>query len=462
MFLSVRHKAWEIDERCGRVAVVVLGMHRSGTSSTAGTLVRLGGAAPQDLMPPGAGNERGFWESRVIVALNNDILGAGGSDWRDWRKFDPEQIDACAARALRARAGAALADEFGEAGFPVIKDPRMCRLMRFWAPVFDEAEWSVRALLPVRSPLEVGSSLKRRDGLGPNYGCLLWLRHVLDAEAETRGMARAFLNWPQFLGDPLTSLARVSKQLDVAWPFSSESALTEIDTFISADLRHEKASDDDLRAHSTVNDLAREAYAAMIELVEDPGDVRVLTRLDDLRARFESAVEIFGHAMHEVEEEARRTRSRDAATIAHIADRYAERSRDAKKSGIRDVWKRRLRPSARPLVNSTDLEVIRNSVFFDAGHYLEANPDVRAAGMDAALHYLLHGGREGRNPGPLFSTGAYLAGRPDVAAIGVNALLHYETHGRREETLALIPSPIGDGRNARIAVIPRRARRMDQ
>jgi hypothetical protein len=145
----------------------------------------------------------------------------------------------------------------------------MCRSMRFWAPAFDEAKWSVRALLPVRSPLEVDWSLKRRDRLGPGYGCLLWLRHVLDAEVETRGMARAIFNWPQFVGDPLTALRRVGKQLDLAWPLWSESTLAEIDAFVSADLRYEKTSDDDLRAHPTVNDLARETYAAMMELVDE-------------------------------------------------------------------------------------------------------------------------------------------------------------------------------------------------
>jgi hypothetical protein len=83
-----------------------------------------------------------------------------------------------------------------------------------------------------------------------------------------------------------------------------------------------------------------------------------------------------------------------------------------------------------------DLETIRHSLFFNSAHYLETNPDVRAAGVDAALHYLVHGGREGRDPGPFFSTKAYLARYPDVAAAGLNALLHYETQGRRENRIA--------------------------
>jgi hypothetical protein len=52
--------------------------------------------------------------------------------------------------------------------------------------------------------------------------------------------------------------------------------------------------------------------------------------------------------------------------------------------------------------------------------------------MDAALHYLVYGGREGRDPGPFFSTHEYLVRFPDVAASGVNALAHYEMYGRRE------------------------------
>ena len=78
------------------------------------------------------------------------------------------------------------------------------------------------------------------------------------------------------------------------------------------------------------------------------------------------------------------------------------------------------------------LRTIRASPFFDEDYYLANNPDVRAAGSDAAVHFLVLGCREGRDPGPFFSTTAYLARNPDVAAGGVNALVHYETHGRSE------------------------------
>lgn len=463
MFLTVQHSDHEADDRLMTIAVLVLGMHRSGTSSTAGTLVLLGGRAPRHLMPPSADNEKGFWESTVVADLNDSILAAGGSDWRDWRKFDPGKIDLAAADALRARAKAVLAEEFGHARFPIIKAPRMCRLMPFWAPVFEEAKWAVRALLPIRSPLEVGWSLNFRDGMGTSYGCLLWLRHVLEAEVETRGMARAVLSWPHFLDDRRGALARVGKQLGLTWPSWCESALEEIDEFVTADLRHQKAEGDDLHEHPAISDLVRETYEAMLELVQDPANGCVLRRIDDLRARFESAAAVFDHPMRELEEKVRCIQSQAAAersefarqladaksesdahaerileAIAHVADRFAETSRVSKRNRFRGslkVWSKKAIPSP---VNPKDLEVIRNSVFFDAEFYLETNPDVNAARVDPALHYLLHGGAEGRDPGPYFSTKAYFNRRPDAAEAGENALLHLTKHVRKRERRSAI------------------------
>jgi hypothetical protein len=434
LFVSVGHPT--LDAEClNTTVVVVLGMHRSGTSSAAGTLVRLGGGAPKHLVAPNVDNEKGYWESHVIMDLNDAILAAGDSDWKDWRKFDLDKIDASKADALHARAKATLAREFGDVGLAVMKDPRLCRLMPFWRPVFEEAKWSVRALLPIRSPLEVAWSLGLRDRLSPAYGCLLWLRHVLDAEAETRGMARAILDWPQFLGDSRKALTRANEQLGVTWPYWGESALADIDRFVSADLRRQRANEADLGTHAAVNDWVRRTYAAMLDLVRDPEDGRTLRTLDDLRAAFETASAIFDCPMREVKDEARQVRSQAAAEIARAQAAVAgaaDRSRNPANPRSRFSWKLRSKKGSALFADANHLEAIRRSLFFNSAYYLETYPDVRAAGIDPALHYLVHGSREGRDPGPLFSSKAYLVRYPDVAEAGVNPLLHYETQGRRE------------------------------
>jgi len=422
----------------------------------------------------------------------------------------------------------------------------MCRLLPFWSSVFKEAKWSARPVLQLRSPLEVALSLNRRNGIALSNGCLMWLRHVLDAELETRGMARAVLDWGTFLADKRGTLARVGEQLDLDWPNQNESVYADIDDFVSADLRHHKASEVEMHAHPAINELVKETYGAVIELAEDPSNGGVLRKLDEVRARFESAVAIFDRPMGELEEGILRTRSRAAAErdqfagdlaaerenaanlaaerdqiagdlvaeretaaklaaerdqisgdlaaerktsaklaaerdkiaghfaaerkefalqlqaanaerdslfeqiselnrdiaraekfMEHIVSRHVEKSNVSKKIRTRELWKTRfMARGASPM--RREINVIRNSLFFDAGHYLERNPDVRASGMDPALHYLVRGGLERRDPGPFFSTEAYLVRYPDVAEAGLNALLHYETYGRSENRQAVV------------------------
>lgn len=69
---------------------------------------------------------------------------------------------------------------------------------------------------------------------------------------------------------------------------------------------------------------------------------------------------------------------------------------------------------------------------FDVEFYLQHNQDVAAAGMDPLVHYMTFGASEGRDPSALFDTTAYLAANPDVAANGMNPFLHFLEYGKAE------------------------------
>ena len=73
------------------------------------------------------------------------------------------------------------------------------------------------------------------------------------------------------------------------------------------------------------------------------------------------------------------------------------------------------------------------SPFFNTNHYLEHNPDVARAGVNALTHYLVRGKLEGRNPSPLFETAYYLSENPDVARAGVDPLAHFIARGAAED-----------------------------
>ncbi len=79
-----------------------------------------------------------------------------------------------------------------------------------------------------------------------------------------------------------------------------------------------------------------------------------------------------------------------------------------------------------------DRRLVLRSELFDPSWYTNQYPDVARAGWDLALHFVLFGASEQRNPGPRFNSARYLLEYQDVAAAGVNPLVHYLRTGREE------------------------------
>jgi len=73
--------------------------------------------------------------------------------------------------------------------------------------------------------------------------------------------------------------------------------------------------------------------------------------------------------------------------------------------------------------------------WFDPEWYLASNPDVRLSGANAVEHYVNHGWKEGRNPGPKFDTNFYLEEYEDVRKSGMNPLYHFVEFGLAEGRL---------------------------
>ena len=72
------------------------------------------------------------------------------------------------------------------------------------------------------------------------------------------------------------------------------------------------------------------------------------------------------------------------------------------------------------------------SGMFDRRYYLQTYPDIRSAKTSPLIHYLRHGGFEGRNPSADFQSSAYLDRYPDVKSSGMNPLVHYIRFGKAE------------------------------
>ncbi len=221
--------------------LLVLGMHRSGTSSFAGLAARLGAQLGGDLMPANEFNPRGYGEHRGVVAAHDQFLAAQGLAWSG----PCAEVDFGTEAALAARAALreVLTREFAEAPLFAIKDPRLCRLLPLWRPLLEALGARPACVLVLRHPLEIAASLERRDGFPRSRSLLLFLEHALAAERDSRGLARSFVRYDELFADWRGVAKRVAAECGLLWPRDPEAAAPEIEAFLSRDLRHHRAAE---------------------------------------------------------------------------------------------------------------------------------------------------------------------------------------------------------------------------
>jgi hypothetical protein len=280
-----------------RQAILVLGMHRSGTSAIGGVISALGVAGPKTLMAPNYYNSRGHFESTPLVAAHDELLASAGSRWDDWRQFNPRWIRSKAAEQHRQKIKALLIEEFGDEPLIFIKDPRICRFVPFTSSILAELNVSPMAILPVRNPLEAAYSLERRDKFAPSRSMLLWLRHVLDAEFHSRHMPRYFLPYETFLTNWRYYVNRAAEKTGVIWPERSDRSGVKVDEFLTLDMRHERVSFDEIKDHPEISPLVRETYYILTNIMAGGENKVLLDQLDLVRTKFDESCHIFGAAM---------------------------------------------------------------------------------------------------------------------------------------------------------------------
>jgi len=156
--------------------VAILGMHRSGTSSLAGSLEEAG-LFLGDVRGRGQWNRKGNRESKVLMRLHEDVLKANGGNWRrppERVTWEPEH---------KSRRDRYIADRTGR---PVwgFKDPRSLLVLDGWLDAIPD----LAMVATVRHPMAVARSLQRRSGSeSPDPWLELWLaydRKLLELHAE--------------------------------------------------------------------------------------------------------------------------------------------------------------------------------------------------------------------------------------------------------------------------------------
>ena len=332
-----------------RTGVLVAGMHRSGTSALARVLTLAGCDLPQTLVEAKPDNVAGFWESPRIVELNDAILASAGSCWDDWRPFERGWHESPAAGPFRERAMEVLRQEYGESRLFVLKDPRICRLLPFWTDALTALDLQPCVVAPIRSPLDVAASLAARNGIDPFVAYLIWLRHVLAAEADSRGLPRVHVRYDVLLSDVSAALDRIGGGLGLALPRrEAPGTAADIDAFLSRDLRHHRSVDDRLLADEDISAWVRSTFRVLERWTRGEVDAADAGELDRIRAAFDAAAPAFGRALASGQEAGRERRrlTRELLNVSQTLEttrkafRERDRRLDAQNERLAENWKK--------------------------------------------------------------------------------------------------------------------------
>ncbi len=326
-----------------KTALLVLGMHRSGTSALTRTVSLLGGQLPKKLMAASQNNNaEGFWEPQDVYEHNEYLLKTFGSQWDDWRPLSSSAQATTDLQEYTETQSRILQDNYPDATFIVLKDPRMCRLYPLWESAFTQNQFEPAALIALRHPLEVADSLQARDRFSTNRSLLLWLRHMLDAELYSRAIPRCVVPFAALLTDWKAEVTRAETQLQVHWPRRPDDIAKEVETFLNRGSRHHAHLAAEIDTHPAVFAWVRQAYAAFQSLVADPRDTGAQDQLDRVREAFDNGCRIFGpewfaaesaekasrHARDVAEYQQRKLEEKAAGLDARLQRTEAARSKD--------------------------------------------------------------------------------------------------------------------------------------
>jgi len=227
-----------------KVALVVLGVYRSGTSALARVLNLCGAALPENVIAARLDiNRKGFWETEAVVDLNARMLQRVGAAWN--RPDVTLPPDGPVIDEFLDIAREILESEYEDAPLILIKDPRMCVLAPVWDRALRQSGYRPAYVVAVRDPREVAGSLARSlgqyGGMPHDRALALWHGYTGAAEAfVNRTDAKvAFVHYDDLLDDWRSAVRTIARQLDV--DLDTELHADAIDTFLDPSLRSQRA-----------------------------------------------------------------------------------------------------------------------------------------------------------------------------------------------------------------------------
>lgn len=189
--------------------VMVVGMHRSGTSAVTRVINLMGvplGRA--DDLYTASDNPGGHWESRTLCDLNDLILRAFGGYEMAMPPMPRSWLTSRRAQSLRDVMRASFRDVYQTERW-LWKDPRICLTLPLWREVLDD----FCVVFVVRGAAAVTRSLSRREGWPTSLCYALWDDYNRRAVAGLSGLPVVRVDFDAMMSDPAAQVERLADGL---------------------------------------------------------------------------------------------------------------------------------------------------------------------------------------------------------------------------------------------------------
>jgi hypothetical protein len=251
-------------------AVLVLGMHRSGTSAITRGMQALGVYLGDDFLGPQPDNPTGYWEDINIFGINERLLGVFGLKWEDVGLINDDLWQDTEVDALREEAIEYLSAQFTSHPLWGFKDPRTIRLLPFWQPILQALGVDESYVLAIRNPRSVADSLKQRQGIDAVTAHLLWLIYLVPNLSKIANRPLIVADYDLVMADPRSQLERIANGLKIPLNEVSRTGIEKFDNeFLDPALRHSFFDASDFERDLNLPPLSREAYLWLRRLATD-------------------------------------------------------------------------------------------------------------------------------------------------------------------------------------------------
>lgn len=217
-----------------RPGVIILGMHRSGTSVLGGLMNKMGLKTGGPLIQPAEDNAKGFFERIDVVLQNDAIMRKQGIDYSSGTyKYDhikglkdilesttTTDITGGGDKTISVSKSSNKFFNEGKRGlhflndksnYPwMLKDPRLCITVRTWLPLLN---FVPAIVFTYRHPLDVALSMHKREGFRVAHGLKLWYIYNQRAIQQTNDLCRVATSHNKVMKQPQVELDRIFNEL---------------------------------------------------------------------------------------------------------------------------------------------------------------------------------------------------------------------------------------------------------